>query len=542
MKKRKVMVIGLDGATWEVIQPMIEQGKLPHLASLIERGTSGNLTSVHPPVSANAWTSFATGVNAAKHGIYDFSMRRKTDYDQVPAFSFDRKHDALWNILGRHGKKVTVLRVPGTYPPEQVNGLLVSGFPTPEEQGNYTYPKELLDELSDLIDDFHLQSQVPMRDNNEEEFLEEMHRITDNLVTTTVHLMDGYEWDLLVTVFMATDGISHHFWKYLDKNHPGYQADKAQKYGEEVYRIYEKADDIIARLIAKIDEDTVVFIVSDHGSGSVYRAVFINNWLIQQGFMKLKRSFITRLRTLAFSAGFTLDNVYRIIKPLGLVRMSQGAAYRANSRLMKIAKKFFLSDADVDWSKTQAYSQGNFGQIYVNLKGREPKGIVSPSEYHAVREEIIERLKTLRDPETDHPVFELILTKEEIYNGPYMEYAPDIVFYDRDMKYIAVRLLEFGSNKLIAPHPLWSGGHKMEGVYIISGQGIKEGQKLNASICDIAPTIYHILDIPIPGSVDGKVLDIFKTGSELDRQPEYSGIETERIRQRIGEIKKSGKV
>jgi len=539
----RVLVIGLDGATFDLIEAWREQ--LPTLNSLLENGVSGELRSTVMPLSPAAWTSFATGKNPGKHGIFDFSHPDK-NHDPTPNSSRDRKCEAIWNILSRHGKKVCVINVPGTYPPEHVNGFMVSGFPTPEEKGDFTHPSSLLKDLRSEIKRFRLQLTVPCATGNEHAYFEEQMILTNNVTEATLYLMNKLDWDLLITVYKSTDDVSHLFWRYMDKEHPFYDAAQARRFGDRIFRIYKEVDKSIGMLLEEIDDNTVVILMSDHGFGPVYYGVCINNWLLDQEMLKLKTNAWTRIKFWMFKHGIHLGRAYGLAKAMRLTGFAFKRAYKRDSMIFKILGNLFLSQSDVDWSRTRAYSIGNIGQIYVNLQERGSEGTVTRKEYDELVRCIIEGLREVKDPKTEKVIFDRVFTRNEIFYGPFINEAPDIVFFDSEMKYLCTRFFEFGENKLIADHPVYSGYHKQKGIFVATGNGIKREARIpDARIIDLAPTIMHIFGLPIPRDMDGRVLrKIFEEDSEFaNSRIKHEEIDERlRIMSRILSLKASGKI
>ena len=309
---KKVFIIGLDGATWNIINPLITEGELPTIKNLLENSTHAVLQSTLIPLSPAAWTSFATGCNPNKHGIFDFFGRKTGTYEPTPYSSRDRKCETLWNILSKEGKKVGILNIPGTYPVDKVNGFMISGFPTPEEFEDFTYPKDLLWELKkEFGKDFRFQPKVNLFD--EALFLDEIHLLTDNIFQATNYLMNKYQWDILMTVFVGADSLSHAFWKYMDPKHPLYDANAPTEFKNAIVNIYKDLDKKIDLLKKNIDSDTTLMLMSDHGFGPLYYGVPINNWLLNEGFMTLKKTVPTKVRYWMFRRGINYYNLLTVI-------------------------------------------------------------------------------------------------------------------------------------------------------------------------------------------------------------------------------------
>lgn len=503
-QKRRVLVVGLDGGTFDLIDPLLEQKKLPNLQKLMKHGYSSPLMSTIHPISPTAWASFSTGVNPGKHGLFDFSKRKQGSYEQIPTTSRDIHTPAIWHLLAQRNLKVGLINIPGTYPPEPVNGFMISGFPTPEENNDFTYPNSLLQELRDHIPNFHLQPKIAIRDGNEEAFLTDINEVTENVTKTTLYLASSRPWDLLITIYVGVDALGHHFWKFRDPYHPLFSKKLHKKYRNALDSIYQRIDKEIGKLLAVINENTHVIIMSDHGFGGAYYAVALNNWLLRHGWMKIRRGIVSKLKYFGFRSGITLSNAYRLAKLFRATKYRQ-KAYQEKSRLKNLIFKVFFSINDIDWSRTQAYCVGNGGQIFINVEGREPQGIVEPEDRLNVAKAIKSDLLKLTDKKTESVIFDKVFLREEIYNGSYVEKAADLIFFDSKSRFQVIRFLEFGSNRLTFPHPVWAGTHRLNGIFIINGLGVQPVRsKEDIKIWDITPTIMTLLGVPIADYMDGE--------------------------------------
>lgn len=519
----RVVVVGLDGATLDIINPMISEGRLKNFDNLSRIGGKGKLTSTILPLSATAWNTFSTGKNPGKHGIYDFSRRVPGTYTYAPVSSSDRDGKTIWEYASAAGRRCLVVNVPLTYPPEKVNGIMVSGFPYPEKRKDYAIPVDVLGEIERDTGITHLHKPSPhfLKPGDERKLIDEMLRITEDQAKVVRYLLKREKWDLVVTVFDATDVVSHFFWRYIDPNNPRYDRKKAADFGPLFYDVYEAVDRAFGEISLDLSPEDHTFVISDHGFGPVYYAVYMNNWLLQNNYLKLKRKAGTRVRKAFFRVGITTDFLFRAAKRLGLVG-SRTYAYGKKSRSLQLAKALSLSLDDIDWERTQVFSYGNYGQFFLNIKGREPRGALEPGESaRRVMAEIREKLGSLRDPRSGRTLFDIIYSKEEIYWGPRTDAAPDLVFFDSTMTYRAHRLFEFGSRNMIAPDPIYSGSHRMDGVMMVSGPGITNKPIPDgARLIDVPPTLLHILGLQVPASMDGQVLmNIFDKESGLGRRP-----------------------
>ncbi|MHA1665156.1 MAG: alkaline phosphatase family protein [Candidatus Njordarchaeales archaeon] len=509
MGKPEVLVIGIDGATWDLIKPWAESGELPTFKRLMNEGAWGILESLEIPISSAAWVSITTGKNPGKHGVFDFSMRKGNSYDIRPLSSRDVKSERVWDILGRHGKRVAILNVPMTYPPWKVNGVMISGFPCPEEYGKFTYPRHLIDELRREIDqDIHFQPRTSPHE--EEEFFSEMLQITEYVKLTTLYMLRKEAFDFIMTVFVGPDAVGHTFFKYMDENHPKYR--RNERFSRAMLEIYKSVDRALCAIIKEIMDGTKVFLVSDHGFSPVYYAVALNKWLMEKNYFKLKNTPMTLFKRFLFNLGLTYENLVKLTIKLGLFKRAQREAYAERSILRRFLSSIMISWDDVDWSRTKAFSQGNFGQIFINLRGREPCGIVSQDEYDDLVNEIMAELRTFRH--NGERVFDVIVRGREVYKGKYAYKGPDIICLHSRSKYVVNRFLEFGSKKTVTVHPIWSGTHDRWGIFLAwddKGEIVNINGAVKANVYDITPTILHVFKIPTSPDLDGRVLiEIFK--------------------------------
>jgi predicted AlkP superfamily phosphohydrolase/phosphomutase len=543
MQVSKLVVIGLDGATLDLIQPFIAQGKLPTFKKLMDSGAWSELRSTVPPVTASAWSSFMTGKNPGAHGLFDFMRRRANSYDLAPVSARDRDGKAVWDLLADAGKRVIVMNVPVTWPPSPVNGLLVTGMLTPRNAENYTYPKELAEELRTAIGDYIVYSDEVYSKGRGEIFLSALKYSADQRVKAAEYLLQKYPWDFFMLVFPETDTVSHGLWSAYDPTHHEHDPAQAAKFRDGILEIYQHIDGLLARLTSNLQSfdaaqdkpPTSILLMSDHGHGPVRNFLYVNNFLAQRGFLKFKPNLASQLKRAAFQLGLTPRFAYNIALALGLGKLRRTLDKRRGGR--GLLKRFFLSFSDVDWSRTRAYSIGYIGEVHINLRGREPHGIVAPGEeYERVRDDVIASLRELklrpeqtlskqseskRESKDGAPLVEHIWKKEEIYHGAHLADAPDILFLPRNLETIAFGDFEFGSNKVIEKSFGVSSSHRMNGIFIASGAGVKNaGEFRDAQIIDLAPTILHLLGLPVPTDMDGRVL----TEALADaRDVEYGG-------------------
>jgi predicted AlkP superfamily phosphohydrolase/phosphomutase len=507
---RKVYAIGLDGATLDLIRPWVTEGHLPVLGDLMRSGVAGELQSSYPPLTGPAWSSFMTGKSPAGHGVLEFFRREQGTYRQVLNSRQDIDGKSLWGLLSEAGMNVGIVGLPLTYPPEPVNGFLVSGLLTPPDSHDFTYPRVLLAELEHKLGPYRLRHDEKYRRSDPWPFIREQYETLDYNERAALHLMTHYEWDFFMVHFLGTDRIQHEFWHLLDEDHPQHDPVERARLGNVVLDFFKQLDAALGRLLSALDDETVVLIMSDHGFGPAYKFVDLNTWLLDQGYLCLRPTLSTRLRWCLFRLGVNYSVLSRWILRAGLGRQ---AKQLGRARRESVQRRVFLSLDDVDWSKSTVYSMGNFGQLYVNLRDREPQGIVSPgAEYEALLDDLSQRLQALVDPDTGEPVIERIMRPDEVYDGPHRERAPDLMFFTQDMRYKAMGLSDFSSPHVIEPIYGTTGHHRMNGILICHGPGvIKQAEWLEgARLQDLAPTILYLLGHPIPRDMDGQVLtDLF---------------------------------
>lgn len=520
---KKVLFIGLDGATFDVLDPLIDRGLMPRLKQFIDEGVRGPLETTIPPITPTAWVSWMTGKNPGKHGVFEFLLRRKGSGapPDMPVSSHSRDGLPFWDILGRMGKRAIVTNVPCTYPPMMVNGVMVSDFLTPRGRRDFTHPPSLVEEIESRFGPYELYITEVYTPGNVDKILDQLFTELEYKTKVNRYLMEQYGWDVFATHYWGTDRFQHELWHLLDETHPFFDRKEHDAHISRIQEYWHAVDSTLGELFDDAGTDTTVYMGSDHGFGPIEKFLCFNVWLIDEGLLVLKRDAMTLLKRALFRLGLTPDLAYRSAMKMGLAHLRLSVGVTNRSKLMRLANLLMLSLEDVDWSRTVAFSKGNYGQIFINLRGREEHGIVEPgAAYETEMRQIIDKLRALIDPETHQPLIGPIWRREDLYTGPYIEQSPDIQFLPSDMANKPLGTLDLTSNKFITPVYGNSGDHRMNGIMLGRGPEIRRGARVEgARIIDYAPTILHSFGVDIPSDMDGRVLEEIFTDEYLAGNP-----------------------
>jgi predicted AlkP superfamily phosphohydrolase/phosphomutase len=453
---KKVLVIGMDCASPKLLfEEFVDD--LPNIQRLLGKGVHGRLRTIIPPITIPAWLSMVTGKDAGRLGLYGFRHRKNNSYTDIWLATRDKLKDkALWHILGDNGLKSTVIGLPPSYPVEPINGHIISGFMTPDTNRQFTHPPELKHEVKGLVG-----VDVVFRTDEKDQVLEQIYEMTEMRFKVIRYLLETKEWDLFFFVEIGLDRLQHGFWKYHDPAH--HLHEPGNRFQSAIKDYYEYLDEEIGKLLEIVDDDTIVFVVSDHGAKAMKGCFCVNEWLIEQGYLILRKS------------------------PEEVTD---------------------LEKADIDWSRTKAWGWGGYyARIFINLKGREAQGIVPPSEYEEVRDEISARIMEIKDPQ-GIGMNNMVLRPEETYNLCKGD-PPDLMVFFDDLSWRSAGTIGHGSLYL----PENDKGpddavHDWQGVFMIYDPKHDNGKLVDErSILDIAPTILNIMDIPVPEDMKGEIIE-----------------------------------
>lgn len=500
MIKPRVMAILLDGAPYDVFYSLAHQHVLPNVRKLMEIGSYNLLYSTIPPVSPVAIPSLLTGRNPGKHGMFGFGYLENGFFR--PYTSANLAGETLWDILAHANKRVILLNVPWTFPAFKVNGIMISGPPLPRNKAE-SYPAEIVSILESKIGRYYpdlsfrnLESDYEGSD--EDSFLEEAYRVTRRRAEAMYYLMGNYEWDLFFAVFTTLDRMQHVFFGYFDERSPLFDAEKRKI----LIEYYKEIDNMLGETISLIDENTFLMIVSDHGFSFLNKHVGMNNMLVQGGFAKetSNLNLLTTERILGFLERIGLGHLRRVL----------------SLKIVNKARTVFPTR--IDYSRSEFYSL-TAGTIAMN-KNR----IADEKTREALKERLISFLYSVKDPKNGERIVEKVYNKTEIYRGNRTSDAPDLIaIFKNGYEPHIWRKEVLEPVNLIMHKTVKTGTHQSfssrKGIFIVSGPDITKGSGIKANLVDIAPTILHVLDVPISPAMDGKVLtQIFKPRSRLQIQ------------------------
>ncbi|MCZ7572387.1 MAG: alkaline phosphatase family protein [Ardenticatenaceae bacterium] len=441
-KAQRVCCIGLDGTPHSLLQRMLADGTMPNLAALVREGRLHRMTSVYPWVSSVAWTTLQTGVNPAKHGIYGFVDRDPATLKIHIPLASRIKRPAVWDRLGQAGKRVIVLNVPVTYPAGPVNGILVAGFLAPKLNEKAVSPVSMLPTLERLGYRIDTNPQIARQDRDKA--LEDIHDALDKRTRTFLHLLDHQPWEFFLGVIMETDRLHHFFFEPMEQGHPVYMP--------AFFEVYRRIDEFLGQVRERLGAHDMLMMMSDHGFCSIRQEVFYNHWLAEAGYLKY-----------VATPAKTLEQLH-----------PDSVAYSLDP-----------------------------GRIFINLKGRERTGRIAPgAEYERVRDEIIAAAEALTAPGTGERMVRKAYRREELYSGPYLEQAADIILAPED-GYDPKGA--FYKESLVHKDAMMVGMHTYDDAFFyIGGTG---AAKEPVSILDVAPTVLRLMGQSIPDDYDGRSLD-----------------------------------
>ena len=501
----RAVMIGLDGAAWHLLDPLIERGSMPRLAELRERGAAGRLLSTVPTYTPPAWTSAATGVNPGRHGVYGFIEGHAQSERQELMHSGKIKAPTIWEVANSQDARVGVYNLPLTYPPRELDGWMVSGMLTPgygEQQrgfaswskagGGHELESKILEWAPDYVLDLHANYETDWRDEGLARRGLESVRQRERVLRGLLELDPV---DIVFSVLETPDRLQHVYYRYMDPNDSMYDTPQAERIRPIVEECFAAMDRIVGLLADYAGADGGIFVCSDHGFTAWEVSVHTNALLEQWGYLKLKSS----ARAMQTPAARALIPLAKRVLPRRVAREAKGRTFAA-----------------IDWTKTRAFASPIPQQgVFVNLQGRERFGIVAPAELDGLKAEIAERFRSLAadgKPVTDH-----VWLGEEVFKGGALDGAPDVLPVLRDHRFELDDEI-FHRDPFTDVSDLPRGVHHPDGIGIVAGAGVAARDDLDGSVMDVMPTLLYQADLDVPDDLDGNALtEVFDPSAVKDR-------------------------
>ena len=455
----RVAVIGLDCAAAPLVFGDLAS-EMPNVHELMSRGMHGDLASITPPITVPAWACSMTGNTPGQLGIYGFRNRKDNTYEGLSiATSESVKEPAVWDLLGQRGMKSLLIGVPPGYPPRPLEGWRISCFLTPPSAKSFTHPVELQAEVEEELGGEPYIFDIPnFREKGMELVLEQLFAMTKRRFQVARRLVRNKPWDFFMMVEMGLDRLQHVFWQCWDPGHPKYEAGNPYESAFQEYFRY--LDSEVGSLLEVLPDDVVTILMSDHGARRMEGGVCVNDWLMREGYLAMT-------------------------EPLG--------------GTTPIAK------APIDWSRTAAWGDGGYyGRLFLNVKGREPQGVIAPERYEEVRDELIAKLEAAPGPD-GRPLGTRVFKPQEVYPDV-RGVAPDLIVYFGDLAWRSVGTV---GNPDVFTYENDTGpdgaNHDRAGIFVMSGlPGQPTGSVEGLNLVDVGPTIMELFGIETPEQAVGR--------------------------------------
>jgi len=546
----KVFIVSLDGATFDVVRPLARQGYMPNLGKVLENGLACELESVIPPVTAPAWTSFMTGKHPSKHGIFDFA---RLDVDSNSWKINNSQHiraKTLWQILSEKGKRVIVLNLPYTYPTYEVNGVMVSGWDAPTMR-SFTHPAELGTRIFELIPDYGSTLDLSMwnylpADSNVEfnSFTDKLIRSAEQGAELAAHFVGTEAWDVFMVHFQQTDWIQHKLWSYIEKACYD-RSDKTQRV-ERVRECYRRFDELVGRLMVDSGHP-VQIILSDHGFGRYRGLICPNYFLTKWGYFRLQTENESKLKHLFKHSNSTaVRKLYRSLAKTKHSFDAHRSAKKYKSWADMVEETVPRDRFPIDWKYTRVAAVGGSEAafLYVNVSGRSVtvRGTIDQGmEYEALIAELISRFQDIRDPNSGDKLLARVARGSEMYSSV----GEGILLPDLVLMPVDGYVFSTSAADGFVPEISGEGNHRHNGILLLQGDGFRRTvPDFHPYLVDLAPTILHMLGLPVPADMDGRVLqEIFSDARQVHyedvnnsiapKATDYTEEEAELIEQRL---------
>lgn len=504
--KRKVLIIGLDGATWDIYRDIINKNYMPYLKKLKEEGAFGDLSSTIPPISPAAWGTIQTGREALNDNIYEFYCFDK-ETKQISIVNSKCLKHSIWEILSNLGKKVAVVNVPMTYPPKKVNGYIISGILTPSIDSDFTHPSNLKEEILKNIPDYQFHYSEDIRYGNPhfriKEFVQERIKNLKDRTKLCVWLLNKFKIDIFMVNFQANDILQHVLWGYMDEQHDFYDKNIKEYTFQNFHKTLDHCIETIREeFIRNSPGELMTIILSDHGCESHKKQFFLGDWLYRQNLLTLYSNHLKLFLRRKFKEIYLKFSHSKI--QLNLLNALRKLELRFKTDGEKDVQKMFLQDV-VDWKHTRAFSMGIglYGLIFLFGKDEDKKKLTTY---------LLKKLKEIKDTETGECIVSEVYLKEHLYKGDSPNLVPDLIIKP-EKGYSFTGLFQNVDKlfqKIDRKRDFAIGKHSELGLLIINGKHVAKKEIDNASLKDIVPTILDYFQIPLMEDLEGKVINCFK--------------------------------
>ncbi len=492
------MVVGFDGATFDVINPLIANGRLPTLAHLLKNGVHGTLHSTIPPITPTAWTTVLTGKNPGKHGIFDFQEMDPQTYARSPVYTDRHREKTIWDLLGEANISSIITDVPYTYPPRPLNGLMLTGYGTPRTNETlFTFPEAWEMVLpSDLHDQIRIAQPVANFDRSQA-YIDEWREVMNGRSRLLKHLLTQQDWGFFFHVFSITDNLAHVLWTYLEPSHPNYNRAEAPAYREALFDAYAQCDHLLGKMLEWAGPDCNLLLMSDHGFGSVYPRQYLFQRLVDGGYLNYDSGDSgSSLRDVLMKSAIRTYNSFPFLREwVKNLRPNQAAALK-NS--LKSGGLLPSNDA-INYQKSRVLPS-DFGlQLWLNHQKRFSNGLLNEEETAVLIQQLNQYLTTDLDKATQQPIIKSVYQGASQYHGEFSWLGPDLIIENQNF-------YNPGSTSHV-PNPKLEGSHTHKGIFVGYGPDLNTAVlNKEISLQDLAPTMLHLLDQPIPIDMDGQVI------------------------------------
>ena len=530
MSPSQIYIVGLDGVPPSLLERAIDSGHVPTLQSLRQTGASGVTRSTIPPISMLAWSTFATGRNPGNHGIFNFMLKQPDgrDYRFANSSILHNNAPTVWEYLDAFGAASGVMNVMPGYPASETRGYHISDHITTPNDAPYVNPEPIRQTINELVDGYNPSLPSDLSTDADastiQDYLDRFFAVEQDNIEVAEYLLDNFDCPLTTMVLSGPDVLLHNIGHLLDDTHPEFDSGLASRFGETPLDLLALYDDFLNVVTELMDDDDVLFVLSDHGHGTIRKTINLNSWLYQNGYLSLNSSLLTRLKVFGYNHLF--DTVETILHRSGLYHLVKRTVARSSGEDNgDLARYLTLSQDDIDWTETDAFTISADGQIYLDTTtgagdetdGSDPSG--------AVKSELQEDLLSVRDPDSGEPVFKEILDGSDLYRGEYESSAPDLVAVPQPG--YEITFPQTMRTNRVFQRPEKPSSHtsyrERDGIFLCWGADVDATSSVTVPLVDFAPTALALLDLPVPAGMDGDVRGDFFSSPLSFTEHKYDG-------------------